>query len=451
MPSFAIGDQTISFTRPYLLMEIEVNGYFYRIPDCSPFWGHPDMWRQWESCSVEINTVGDLWEWIKDAYRGGEGYEPSFGEWMVDQFEMYFSVSHSSAGQVYNSTNYYDTLPLEPSVNIQASATLGYHLVDAEDVPTGGAYHLLSRSSAAIPTFHVGQKASALETCPEWMQREMNWSFVPDDLTFLKTKRCLPDEQLFFGMELEVSTKLSRQEIQHIVTLVEPKQEAFFFFKSDSSIGGRYDVLTEIVTMPMTVRYAKQAWSTFMRKLNKLCKAKGETIGHYFDVSDRLSNGLHIHLSKSAFDPGEYRLESHKKRFITAWNLWDRESQLFYQKISKRMSTPRNSTYYHTHPSMDGRTLARRLANGPGITSRNDSEQRHSTCHETSRTVELRIYQGVFNLDHILACIDVTKATFEFTRECPISKFNKFYTPKFKHWLSCQPGFKHAKEAMQCV
>ena len=410
------------------------------------------MWRQWEEAGITIKTVEDLWSFISDCYLPAERYEESFGDWLLDQFFAYMNVSTCDDGLTLNNPALIDWgTVITPQTVVQSGGSSDYLLVEEAEVPTGGSYSLLTRGTTFRPTFHLSHNTVELDTCPEWMQREMNWSFVPEELLFLKTKRCLPNEPLFFGMELEASTKLSRQEIQYIVTKVEPEQEAFFFFKSDSSISGRYDVLTEIVTMPMTVRYAKRAWSLFFRKLEQLAAAKGKEVKDYFDVSTELTNGLHIHLSKAGFDAGEYSLESHKKRFVTAWNLWDRESQEFYQKISKRRELPRNSTYFHTHPRMDGYTLARRLSRGTGITTRNDGEMRHSTCHETSKTVELRVFQGVFDLNHILACIDVTKATFDFARECPISKFNRHYTSKFKHWLSCQPGFKHAKEAVKCV
>jgi hypothetical protein len=295
-------------------------------------------------------------------------------------------------------------------------------------------------------------KASKIDLgCPDWMTRMQNWSWVPPEFPMLQHKRdCRPS--LFFGMEIEISTKLSCLELQYIATQVEPKQEGFFYFKSDSSITGRYNDYNpvEIVTVPMTPRYAKQAWRIFFNKIENLCAAKGMQVPEVIDTNTDLNNGLHIHLSKNAFQTGVHNLGGHKNRFIAAWNLWDSQSQEFYRAIGKRRLSPKNSDYYHLHPDMDGRTLARRLLRGVAISSR-DSRARHSTCHESRMTVELRIFQGIWDISHVLACIEITLATFEFTSQVPLTKLNRMFSEKFRTWIDNQSGYKYAKEAIQCV
>ncbi len=292
---------------------------------------------------------------------------------------------------------------------------------------------------------------------PRWQQSVQNWSYNPDDIEFLfLEKEQINDSNvnntLFLGKELEVCTVYTAPELMAILTKIEPVQMPFFYCKDDQSISGRHSNRIELVTFPMSPRYARANWRVFFDKIAKIAKDNSLEVDDLFDTSPTLNNGIHIHLSRSAF--GLKRngdSTTHMKKFMAAWNMWDKSSQEFYMKIGKRPYLPVNSEYYSIHPDLDGRTLARRLKTTTVTSNRHDSERRHSICHTTSQTLELRIFQGIFDIKHVLTCIDITLASFEYTKVAPISVFNRNFTQRFKDWVYKQPNFKKAKEAMACA
>lgn len=293
-----------------------------------------------------------------------------------------------------------------------------------------------------------------LPDVPDWQQTSNSWSYVPNDLLFLSTpseEALMKDDRnfssmLFLGVELEVSTIFTVSELMAILTVVEPVQDPFFFVKEDASVAGRHNYCFELVTYPATPKYQRTQWRTFFKKIEELATMNNVQVDDMFDTSRGLNNGLHVHMSRSAFTN-----VSHQRKFLASWNLWDKTSQEFYQKIGKRDCLPAVSEYYHIHPDMDGRTLARRLSSTPAISRRHDSERRHSICHPTSETLELRIFQGIFNLDHVLASLEITLASFEYTRDLAISKLKRNYVQRFSDWVMKHKKYNLAKEAIQCA
>lgn len=244
---------------------------------------------------------------------------------------------------------------------------------------------------------------------------EKMWNYTykmdPDDFGWFRSVK--HEESVMFGLELEVSTKLSRREIQRIITEVEPKQDPFFIFKSDSSISGGFYNLVEIVTVPCTPRYLRKNWKIFFQKLQKLCKAKNLSVSDVFDTRNDLNNGLHIHVSNS-----DFQSKPHKRRFLTAWNQWNKSSTRLFNEISGRPYDYTRHTYCKINYEYDGRTLARRLK---GIRC----GDRQSIAHDQSgSTVEVRVYQGIFDLTHILRCISFTEAVFEFSQQMGYKDFD---------------------------
>lgn len=334
-------------------------------------------------------------------------------------------------------------------------------LLETEDTIRGGlssSYNFVLLDSEVLEVIRV---APSWAVPAQWFQedegitvpgvsrdycRVMNYTFTPE-LNFMSTPRD-KGSLLYFGLELEVSTKLSAAELQSIVTQVEPKQEVFFYMKSDNSIGGKYDHLYEIVTHPMTPRRQRKEWKTLFKKLEDLGAKKGLLLSDFFDTSKTLTNGIHIHLSRDAFLQSYSGRETHMNRFVSSWNLWDSQSQEFFQKISKRQLQPKDMHYCGIHPQLDGLRVARQLHRGTSVCSDNH----YSACHVTRRTVELRIFQGIVNLDHILSCIDLAEATFDFTRDAlAISHIGWRFSSVFTDWLMKQPRFTKAKEAIKCA
>lgn len=283
-------------------------------------------------------------------------------------------------------------------------------------------------------------------------ERLMNYRFTPPDMTFLKTER-EAKTHLYFGMELELSTALSPKELQLINTTIEPIREHWFFLKQDSSVTGSFNSgrgngdCMEMVTVPMTPKRMRQEWKILFDKLDRLIKERNLNWTDVFDMSTTLTNGIHIHVSKDAFvQNASIHDHRHKFRFIAAFNQWESSMQDWLQKISKRPEPLRNSRYCYIHPGLDGRTLARRLRDGP------THDDRHSACHESSQTVEVRIFQGIVDLPHILSCVDMVEAMFEFTQYAPLHSYGAKFPSIFSSFVMKHERFKHAKEVLaQCV
>ena len=127
-------------------------------------------------------------------------------------------------------------------------------------------------------------------------------------------------------------------------------------------------------------------------------------------------------------------------------------SRLFVKPVLKKATIARWKSYRTARCGRSGHgtpeKLARRLRRGVMV---NPDRYHRSACHLTRQTVELRVFQGWFNLNHVLACIDLAESTFEFSQQVPLSKLNQRFAGKYSDWLQMQPRWKYAKEAIQCV
>lgn len=272
-----------------------------------------------------------------------------------------------------------------------------------------------------------------------------NYTFSPEPI-FLSLPKENP--KFYFGMEIEVNTHVPVKELQEIVKYCDPVQEPFFYFKEDSSITGSMDYSYEIVTHPMSPRRMKKEWRILFNKLEKLCANKNGTIGDYFNWDGRLSNGIHIHISNTAFQRGgrpvsSYDNNHYRNRFLTAMNQWDSSFQNWMRKVTKRPGVGVESSYYPPHPEFDGKTLARRLKKGQIY-----SEHR-SACHSTSRTTEVRVFYGLFQLDHINTCIEFTLAMLEFTAYASYKSFSRRFVEDFTQFVNKQQGYRTLKGVLK--
>lgn len=271
-----------------------------------------------------------------------------------------------------------------------------------------------------------------------------NYTYTPPAPEFLSMEK--ENHELFFGLELEVSTMLSPRELQRINTEVEPARPIWFYFKQDSSISGRYSNRIEIVTFPMTPKRMRTEFRILFKKLDGLASAKGMTMSHVFDLSNDLTNGLHIHVNKTAFVQSHRSDHGHKFRFLAAFNLWESTNLDFYQRISKRPTSIKDNRYCFIHPGLDGRTVARRLRDGP------QQQERHAACHEGGATVEVRLFQGIPDLNHVLSSIEIVEAMFEYTQFAPRSSYNNRFAAEFTKWVHKARGYNRAKEVLaQCA
>ena len=445
MPSVTVGSVTYEFSETYVITTI--GGI--QIPEQGYWFLQPAFIR-----SLQLNgvigtdfTLGHIKQWILSHWNSLRASQ--YSSFLFESIQAMFSGATSSHTQReaqeligYHSRHMSDETTVQCVNSWSGSAQRAFLLISGEgdeQTPETVTFYGLGNVSRTWSWMHREPRA----TNNHW-ETLMNYSFTPPDLPFLTC----PNEktEMYFGMELELSTRLSVKELQAINTSVEPQREYWFYFKQDSSITGNYDSRVELVTVPMSVRRLRQEWKIFMKKIKDLVEARGESISDYFDTSTDLNNGIHIHVSKNAFIQSHARDNRHKFRFIAAFNQWESSMQDWLQKISKRPISLKDSEYCHVHPGLDGYTLARRLRNGP---IRHD---RHSACHESSQTVEVRIFQGIVDLDHILSCIELTDAMFEYTQMAPHSAFGAAFPQYFSDYVFQQPGRKRAKEVLaQCV
>ena len=258
---------------------------------------------------------------------------------------------------------------------------------------------------------NLNREASSA-TGDKW-DKHYNYSFQMDPSEFNWYRSVSNESNVMFGMELEVSSKLSTQEIQQIVREVEPKQEPFFIFKQDSSISGKYRHALEMVTVPCSPRYLRKNWKVFFQKIEKLCRSKGMEVGDVFDTRRDLSNGLHIHVSKDSFLD-----RPHFNKFLTAWNQWSKSVTKLFNAVADRPTDYTKNSYCPISRTHEGLVLARRLK---GIRCR----ERMSVAHDSnSNTIEVRVYQGIVDLPHIMRCISFTEAMFEFCKSIGYSNFD---------------------------
>lgn len=268
-------------------------------------------------------------------------------------------------------------------------------------------------------------------------QRVMNYTYRPEYQFFAMPKE---RTKCYFGLELEVNTKVPWADVYRVMTQVAPIQEAFLFAKSDASISGAFDNSYEIVSHPMTPRRMRLEFSRLFKKLRQLVKTKGETWDNVFDMKTA-STGIHIHVAKEAFSPLS---RTHIKKFMLMWNHSGKTITDFNSKLAGR-NIKEN---HYTCPAQDyrGRTLAWMLREG-----RNDD--RHAACNETHNTIEVRVFRGQPCVSSVFHAIDTTEAALKFTEQMPNSQVNMHLPTHFTTWLGKQntASYRNLKESLKCA
>jgi hypothetical protein len=354
---------------------------------------------------------------------------------------------------VYTCRDTSDVLSLRTpaGLNYYMAAGLDHRALATEkEYRTGPQPRLLLTGSGdtGVREFHVGryyenvirythaQRDSSSPTT-KWNQiRSYSFKMDSSEYRFYRHLKGECASNVMFGMELEVSTQLDVSEIQAIVTEVEPKQEPFFIFKQDSSITGEFANKVELVTVPCTPKYLKKAWKLFFEKVERLCETKGLELGNVFDVRTTLTNGIHIHVSKDTFLD-----KLHKRKFVAAWNTTSSSSVVRMLSTVSGRSNYMDNQYcrpdYRFHTPHVARLLKTRT-NG------------RATCHELSRTIEVRLFQGIVDIKHILRCIETTEAMYYMTAAMPISKFHS-YPDLFQEFITKHTGYTNIKEFLECA
>lgn len=302
-----------------------------------------------------------------------------------------------------------------------AGKILDYQLYDLNP---GGKGHAYIAKFKGIPE---EQSAPKVEN---WLVSQMKWNFKPDSsqMKFIKDPR--KATTMFYGMEIEVSSKLSYTDLQRVVTEVEPQQEPFFYFKYDSSIKGKYPTY-EIVTFPSSKRMLKFNMRLLFEKLDKLKPDWRK----FFDVNE--SQGIHIHMSTQGFNDN-----FHTSRFVVFWNQYEGKGKNFIQKIGHRKYTQ----HFKAAATHEGLTLSRRLQTS---TMESMGCDKYSCCRETGQTLEVRVFKASLDLDFILYCIDTVTAVADYTEKVPIRNLSSVnLEPGFLAWLQGTSTYNYAKRRL---
>ena len=193
----------------------------------------------------------------------------------------------------------------------------------------------------------------------------------------------------------------------------------------------------ELVTVPATPNYQKQAWRLFFSKVEMLCAVKGKQVSEFFDLSRMLSNGLHIHISKDKF----FETGKHTNRFLALLNQEGSTAIDFIQPFTGRPRRYSDHTYCSIASGYyEGRTTARRI--------KVSSVDNRATAHSSNpHTIEVRMFQGIFDINHIIRCIEFTMAVFYYSAEAPYGAlFGRRFKDGFQKFVLGQPGYKSIKK-----
>lgn len=365
--------------------------------------------------------------WVSNREKIKEKIDEHYWQDMfIDRVHMYFDyctrtqlleadlevIKECLTGNLRASSLWYRVHPNPQSGNFLLLGSEG-----STNKPIKAEYNLMFMACIEIRSLEEEQSATL------W-NKHYNYSFrmTPDEFDWFRSVK--NENSVMFGMELEVSSALTTTEIQKIVQEVEPKQEPFFIFKQDSSITGKHSHALELVTVPCTPRYLRKNWKIFFQKLEKLCSKKGLQVDDVIDTNRGLNNGLHIHVSRDSFID-----KPHYNKFLTAWNQWNTSVVNLFNVVSDRPTSYKNNGYCKINSNYDGRTLARRLK---GLTC----HDRMSVAHDqTGKTIEVRVYQGIFDLGHIMKCISFTEAMFEFCKAMKYSDFDMSFVSSMKKFV----------------
>lgn len=291
-----------------------------------------------------------------------------------------------------------------------------------------------------------GSSVNRQASVPQHWLSFHSYSYKMEPETFKFFRKVKYENDTMFGVELEICTSLTIEELQYIVCEIEPKQEPFFIGKSDSSISGRFANKIELVTVPCSPRYLRTNFKLFFNKIEELCTKKGKLVSDYFDTSRDLSNGLHIHVSNDSFMGSSFNSSGnlHKKKFILAFNQFNKSSTDLLQKVSGRPRPYKSNNYCPIDRNLDGMIFSRRLKN---LTSGRSGDR--CVAHSRSgNTVEVRLFQGIFDLAHVMRCISFTEAIFEYCSTCGFSDFDANFKKGFTSLVEKNRKFFSLKELL---
>ncbi|ALG14554.1 hypothetical protein AOZ06_04865 [Kibdelosporangium phytohabitans] len=227
------------------------------------------------------------------------------------------------------------------------------------------------------------------------------------------------DGPLFVGIELEVSTPDGR--VRDAAHTVLKHLGTVGYLKEDSSIRGQG---FEIVSHPMSYAWAMEQFPwTFLDSLTWLgCDAD--------------ANGLHVHVSREAFDG-----PCHLYRWM----------KFFYRNQRQVVTLARRGSNPHADFGSGGRRNIKHYAKG-------EKSNRYQAINtQNDATLELRVFAGTLKRQQAQAAIGLAVASVEYTRLLStrdIVRCGGWEWPAFAAWVSERSEFAPLwaeMEELQCA
>lgn len=225
-----------------------------------------------------------------------------------------------------------------------------------------------------------------------------------------------PDDPLY-GIELELSCSHTIRDI------INSQEFPFFICKQDSSISGFEESNYECVTLPMDYRSQRTEWGKFFAKF--LDKSNNSYEG--FDNTTNTNNGLHIHVSKSAF------IDNHLQRFT--WFIVDPLNNEFITAVSERGATLGEYARVPTFARM-----SRKRAYDRCVAECSAFRGAVNVGRSSAQTIEVRIFRGIVSYATLLKNLEFVDAVFWFTQQ---HSYSSLTLPKFLDWVEATPRSKY--------
>ena len=197
--------------------------------------------------------------------------------------------------------------------------------------------------------------------------------------------------KLHFGIELEIESR--DRNIRKLARIVNTKMEKLCYCKHDATIMSGF----EIVSHPMSYKYMLEKKGMIKRTFDRLI----ELGGHSFDASN---TGLHIHISRSAFEGNV----AHLKRFC----------QLFYMDRSLVENVAlRNCNQWCIFDEDRGKMSWWNSRIGSDFSYRNTHSDRYYVTNlENTNTVEIRCFKGNLKYESLLMYVQFVNSAFDYSK-----------------------------------
>lgn len=223
----------------------------------------------------------------------------------------------------------------------------------------------------------------------------------------------------FYGVELEMSTDYSQRD------LIDATEEPFFILKSDSSISGNKSRVYELVTLPMSIVAHKKRFAHFFSNLDY----------DTFDRSITTTNGMHVHISRAAFNDTKGKdTESHLRKF--SYFFINPSNYQFLLAVSERTEDSLQRFSPIPRPSTHD------IANHKALFKQSTGCWGRGAINVTSGkpTVEVRLFKGIVSYATIVKNLEFTDSVFFFTQQATRSTLTLHH---YLNWLKLQPANKY--------